>query len=353
MRVCLVFNPSAGTAERVKDFLVHLTGKDRWEIRVPSDDAALRELADEIREGEYDRVAVGGGDGSINRIVQALAPDFPETPISVLPFGTGNDLARSLGYSANEMEEALRCTLEGATVRIDVVRWHGGDEDGWCVNVANGGFGGRVARDVTSDDKGRWGQLAYWTTGLGAVVEADGYEVRLEIDGETTDERVAGLAVANGRYVGGGFPIAREALLDDGLLHVTAVRALPRLELLATGMNYLLGRNGSDEVRTYTGRSVSVTSVPDLPFSIDGEAVQEFDAHFEVLERVLHVVRGPGEAALVEDREARERKRQEQREKAEQEESEGEEAEEKEAEEKAESGGAAADGGHGGEVTAR
>lgn len=310
MRLCLVFNPTAGTAERVKDFLVHLGGDHKWSIRVPKDQEALQELADEIRSDTFDRLVVGGGDGSLNRLVSALAPDFPPTPISILPFGTGNDLARSLGYSAEALEDCLECALQGEVVEIDVVRWRGRDEhSGWFVNVANGGFGGRVARDVTSEEKGRWGQLAYWTTGLSAVVEADGYEIKLEVDGERMDFRVSGLAVANGRYVGGGFPIAKKALLDDGLLDVTAVAALPRMELLATGMNYLLGRDKDEtdqegQIWTFSGKKISVTSVPDLPFSIDGEPVQEFDALFEVHERVLPVVRGQERAALVEDAEA-------------------------------------------------
>jgi YegS/Rv2252/BmrU family lipid kinase len=304
MRICLVFNPSAGTADRVKDFLVHLSGQHRWEIRVPSSPSALRDLADEIRNDKFDRVAVGGGDGTLNQLVSALAPDFPTTPTAILPFGTGNDLARSLGYPAESIDEMLHCVLEGEAVAIDVVRWRGDDDQqGWFVNVANGGFGGRVARDVSSDDKGRWGQMAYWMTGLSAVVDAAGYEVKLEVDGRRIDERVAALAVANGRYVGGGFPIARRALLDDGLLDVSAVPALPRLELLATGMNYLLGRQEeTEQVRSYQGKKISVTSIPDLPFSIDGEPVQEFDAHFDVVERVLTMVRGPGDAALRADR---------------------------------------------------
>lgn len=299
MHGCLVFNPGAGSAERIKDFLTHLTRTIRWEVRlVPSEDDARR-LGDDVREGVYDRLVVGGGDGTLGRVVRALAPDFPTVDLALLPFGTGNDFARSLGLDGDDLEEIFRRAVSESGVPVDAVRVESSDSETWFVNVANGGIGGEIAHEVSKQDKRRWGPMAYWVASVTAVVDPPSFEVRLTLDGESTEMDLCGLAIANGRYVGGGFPIARNAWIDDGLLDVTMVPVLPRLELVAAGVDFALERDTEgDRLATRRARRIRVTSVPDMPFSVDGEPARAFDATFEVLPGVLRMVPGGEDGAL-------------------------------------------------------
>lgn len=299
MRGCLVFNPHAGSAERIKDFLTHLTGPVRWEVRVVPDEDEARRLGDDVREGAFDRLIVGGGDGTLGLVVRGLAPDFPPVDVALLPFGTGNDFARALGIDVDDMEEAFRRAVSEPGVPVDAVRMETADGETWFVNVANGGMGGKVAQDVGDQDKHRWGSMAYWVASVTALVKPPSYEVRLTLDDETEEVELCGLAIANGRYFGGGFPMARHAWLDDGLLDVTMVPVLPRLELVSAGIDFALERDaGDNRLVTRHARKVRVASEPEMPFSVDGEPARAFDATFEVLPRVLRFVPGGGERAL-------------------------------------------------------
>lgn len=304
MRICLAFNPRAGTAGRIKDFLMHLEGEDRWELRLLNSQDATISLADEIKGGVFERVVLGGGDGSISQLVRALGPEFPPIDIALLPFGTGNDLARSLGIDQENLDVAFERAVSAAARPIDAVRMESEHGTTWFVNVANGGFGGSVASELRAEDKRRWGPLAYWMGSVSAIARPETYEIELTLDDQPpVSSRVLGVAVANGRFVGHGFPVARDALLDNGLLEVTTVPVLPTVELLAAGVDYVLRREldrdrQRDRVRTYQARSVVVKSVPDMAYSIDGEAVEEFSARFEVEPGVLRLVPGLGERAL-------------------------------------------------------
>lgn len=299
MRGCLIFNPRAGSADRVKDFLTHLTGAVRWEVRVVPTEDDVRRLRDDLSEGLYDRLIVGGGDGTLGRVVRALAPDFPPVDVALLPFGTGNDFARSLGLEDEEPEAAFERAVSAPGVPVDAVRMETADGETWFVNVANGGMGGKAAHDVGEQDKRRWGPMAYWIASATAVVAPPSYEVRLTVDDETEERELCGLTIANGRYVGGGFPIARKASINDGLLDVTTVPVLPRLELVSAGIDFALEReSGARRLTTRRARRIRVTSTPDMPFSVDGEPARGFDATFEVAEGVLRMVPGEGERAL-------------------------------------------------------
>ena len=300
MRRCLVFNPQAGTADRIKDFLTHLTGEVRWEVRLIPTDDDVRRLGDDIREGAYDRLLLGGGDGTLSRIVRTLGPDFPKIDLAILPFGTGNDFARSLGVLEADLEDAFHRAVSEPAVAVDAIKMTSGDADTWLVNVANGGMGGKVAQDVSDQDKSRWGTMAYWIASVTAAVSPQPYEVRLTLDDETEEAELFGLAVANGRFVGGGFPIARHASIDDGWLDVTAVPVLHGLELVTAGIDFAREREGVRDrgLKTYRARRVEVLSVPQLPFSIDGEPVRGADAAFEVVPGALRMVPGRGVSAL-------------------------------------------------------
>lgn len=299
MKTCLIFNPQAGTAARIKDFLLHLTGNQRCELRPTSLERGAAEIAREAVKEGFDRLLVAGGDGTVSQAVNGIAPDFDAVELAVLPFGTGNDLARSLGVGADVIDHACEAAFESRVEPIDVIRVDSDGTTSWCVNVAHGGLGGRVAADVQAADKQRWGSLAYWMTSVSRMIDLHEYQVHLDLDDRQIETRTVGVAIANGRYVGGGFPISPRAVLNDGLLDITTVPVLPTVELMAAGLNFTLGRDQhEDRVRHYRSRRVHLTSVPSMSFSIDGEVVRPLDATFEVVPRALRVVVGENPVGL-------------------------------------------------------
>ena len=302
MKTRLVYNARSGSAGRIKEFVERLPPGCRCELCATQTVDDIRHCAREAIDEGFDRLIVAGGDGTISQVVNAIAPDFPAIELAILPFGTGNDLARALGLFPEDMDVLARRVFEAPSRPIDVGHIANGDHRAYFINCANGGIGGRVALDIASEDKRRWGPMAYWLNSVTRLIDLQVFEVELHLDDESFEiDSAYGIAVANGRHVGGGFAIAPRALLDDGLLDVTVIPALPSIELMAAGLNFTLGGLDDDQrIRSHRARRVRVRANPDLPFSIDGEPTRRLDARFEVLPRALRVVPGPSPTALAE-----------------------------------------------------
>lgn len=293
MKTCLIVNHRAGPGDRLSDVVDRFAGRTDCRILDTTASRDLRAAVSVAREDGVDRIMVAGGDGTLSRVVNAMAPDFSSFELAILPCGTGNDFARSLGIPLDSLDAAAEIALTGSAQAVDVLKMQNGSES-YCVNAASGGFGGKIASDVDRHDKARWGAFAYWMTAVSKLLDLCPYRVSLQLDDQThRDLELYGLAIANGRYVGGGFPIAPTADVTDGFLDVTAVPVLPTMELMAVGLNFTLGRqHDSVQLRTFRSRRVSVRAEPDIPFSIDGEPLTTVEAAFEVVPHSLRVVTG-------------------------------------------------------------
>lgn len=294
MKTRMIYNAHSGMADHIKDFLALLDTDRRCELCAARHPEDVRRIAREAADDGIDRLIVAGGDGTIHQAVNGLAPEFGTIELAILPFGTGNDLARSLGLLAEDMALLSQRIFEAPSHAIDVGRISSGGSQLHFINVANGGIGGRVAIDIAQEDKRRWGAMAYWLSSVTRLIDMQVFDIELQIDdSHIVIESAYGVAVANGRFVGGGFAIAPTARLDDGLLDITVIPAMPTVELMAAGLNFTLGRNTpADPIRSYYGRRIDIRAIPDMPFSIDGEAVQRLESTFEVLPQALRVVAG-------------------------------------------------------------
>lgn len=299
MRVAVVFNAQAGTAGRIKDVLAKLSRQFEYELWATTGSGDATRLGRLAAERAIDRIVVAGGDGTVGQVVNGLAPRFDACELAILPLGTGNDLARSLGLSPDQLGHAAEWAFERPATRIDLIRVEYNGELSYVVNAATGGFGGKVAADVQTADKQRWGAFAYWMTAISHLTRLEEHQVTLTLDNESLSQKTYGIAIANGRFVGGGFPIAPSALLNDGRLDVTVIPVLPTLELLAAGLSFSLNPTLAEgRVRGYQARRVAIHAEPDVPFSLDGEPHRTMDACFEVLPGVLPIVSGPNPVAL-------------------------------------------------------
>lgn len=240
-----------------------------------------------------DRVVVAGGDGTIHQVVQGLAPDFPAIDVCLVPMGTGNDLARSLGLNLHDLGLAAEYAFRCETAAVDVVQVEM-DRSHYFVNAASGGFGSSVTFDVTTDAKRTWGAFAYWFAALGKFSQLPEYRVSLHADDKDYEGSVVGVAVNNGRFVGGGFPIASKALLDDGQVSVTVVPSSTPLELMGLAVDMALGRpQNSQHLLAFRTTSLRLTSDPIMPFSLDGELERNSTQSFQLLPQRLRLGYGP------------------------------------------------------------
>lgn len=266
----VVTNASAGSAgdEQVDAVLAVL--EEHTDVRVEScsEPADLdRVLAS--RDGRT--VVVFGGDGSVHLAVDrllALGELSPTDPLGLVPLGTGNDLARTLGIPLDPAE-AAKALLSGTARTLDLVV---DDAGGVVVNAAHLGVGAEAAERASALKK-RLGKAAYAVGGVLAGAGATGWDLRVEVDDEPfpLDEEVLMVGLANGRTIGGGAELAPDAEPDDGLLDVVVATSTGPLARLGFGVAMREGEHvDRDDVHTVRARTVTVTGDA-FPLNADGE----------------------------------------------------------------------------------
>jgi diacylglycerol kinase (ATP) len=210
-----IANAQAGTSDQdairaAVDRLTH-AGVD-VDLRTTQGSGAI----DDVVATRADRdVVVAGGDGSLHAVVGALRRrrDLDGPTIGLIPLGTGNDFARSVGIPLDPGEAAVVCA-RGAPHPIDLVV---DDHDGVVVNAVNIGVGAEASRRAAGL-KARLGRLGYAVGALAAGLTTNGLRLRVEADGTWLadgSEPVLQVGIGNGRFVGGGTPLTPDAHPSD------------------------------------------------------------------------------------------------------------------------------------------
>ena len=171
------------------------------------------------------RLVVAGGDGTMHQAAQGLAGGA--CALGVVPLGTGNDLAGTLGIPA-DVDAATARALTGGVRRLDLLRV------GSTVSVSYAGAGfDSTVTEFANQVKRLRGPLVYVYAVLHTLATFEPPSIRVEHDGGAFAGKAMFAVVANLPRFGGGMRIAPAALPDDGLLDLVIVRELSRLRLLA------------------------------------------------------------------------------------------------------------------------
>ncbi|MBX9740362.1 MAG: lipid kinase [Beijerinckiaceae bacterium] len=283
-RVLLLVNSKSRRGEESRAQVVQSLSARGFSIVLPS----AQEMEDcsaliRRRAQEVDLILVGGGDGSLN----AAAPGLLDVqrPFGILPLGTANDLARTLGIPPT-IEQALEVIVGGHTRWIDV----GMVNDKPFFNVASLGISAQLAMSLTSQDKKRFGQLGYALAGLRVLLNARPFSAL--IIGPRTSARVKSyqIAVGNGLYYGGGMAVAEHASIDDHQLHLYSLEIKEVWKLALMARAFRAGRHGAfQEVRVEDGRRFEVRTRKPKPINADGEIITHTPAVFSVRPSALEV----------------------------------------------------------------
>ncbi len=241
------------------------------------------------------RIVVAGGDGTVHEAANAIIGTGVE--LAVVPAGSGNDYARSLGVPAT-IDDAVAFALSTAAVATDAAELTCTGPDGSglrriFVNIAEAGFGGDVVRHAqfTNRIAGPW--LAYQLAIFAALASLRPARTMVSIDGAPARAVASSnLIVGLGGYFGGGLRPLPQAALDDGLFDVAQIRDASRLDIARHAVMLKNGiPAGHPKVDLCRCRALRVDSAAAVPVEADGEWLGYLPATFTVLPGALRVVR--------------------------------------------------------------
>lgn len=296
-RAALVVNTRSRSGERAFEH-----ARDRLRglgVRVEAeydlhDPARLPETVREAAD-EYEMVILGGGDGTVSSSVDFLAGR--ETVLGLLPLGTANDFARTLGIPT-DLDRACETIASGKLVDIDL----GLAGNNYYVNLASVGLSAGVTKALTSRLKKAAGSVAYPLAAIKAFLKHEPFRARLTFpDGDhepIEHERLLQVAVGNGRFYGGGMVVSPGSGIDDSTLDVYAIRLGRHRDLLGV-VRYLKSGDfvRGESVSHYETSRVLVETEPHLPVNVDGELVAHTPQEFSVARNALHVMVPPASTA--------------------------------------------------------
>ena len=286
----LVVNPAAAGGRVGREWprlhpRLRAAGLDQPFVFTEAPGHATELAADAVRLGERTVVAVGG-DGTICEVVQGLH-DAGGGVLGILPLGTGNDAARTLGLPL-DLEAAARTLLAGATRRVDLML--AGDRV--VLNAIGIGLLGAINVNSTRIKVVR-GIAAYLAAAVGTLFSYDCPPIRLSNGEFEYAGPMTILAVHNGVTTGGGFRLTPAAVPDDGVLDACLVEGTgvpTRLaRLVAAVKGTLASKPGSHELR-FTRLELGTEAR--LPCHLDGNPshIEPPGMTFTVLPAALEVI---------------------------------------------------------------
>jgi len=267
---------------RIRDEGQPLDVRCTWE----GGDAAR--FAQEAMSDGIDVLVGGGGDGTINEIVNGIlsADTSPRMALAVLPLGTANDFARGCGIPLAPYD-ALKLATEGEVVSIDIPSAN----SVYFANVASGGFGAEVTVGTNPQLKKAMGGGAYALTGIVTAAKMEPYSGRVVSGEESAEGSFIAMAVGNSRQAGGGFQVTPNASLNDGLMDVLFIADFQTKELgivIQELQDFANTDNQFVHYRQVPGFEIEVSGK--LPINLDGEPHRWDRIEFKILPKCLPVV---------------------------------------------------------------
>jgi diacylglycerol kinase (ATP) len=243
-----------------------------------------------LKDG-WSTIVVVGGDGTSSRVADAIVRFGPNCALAVVPAGTGNDFAKTVGVARLSSDQVASLVVDGRTTRIDV----GVADERYFINSCGFGFDASVL-EATGRVKFLKGDALYIYAALTQLFNYRGLPVAVGPGMPPSARNLLMATVSNGRFLGGAFRIAPEASVTDGELDVCLIgnaNVLQRVRLFAAAMRGTHGRLPAVEM--FRTGSITLTFSAPASIELDGELGQARSAEVSIscVPRALKVIAAP------------------------------------------------------------
>ncbi len=306
MRARVIYNPTSGR-ELIKRNLVDIlqtleeAGYEASAFATTAEKDSAKNEARRAAATGFELIVAAGGDGTINQVVNGIAPLKQRPKMAIIPAGTTNDYARALKIPRDNVLKAAQVIKKKQTIFMDI----GKANENYFINIGAGGYLTELTYEVPSQLKTVFGYLAYLAKGAEMLPRVKPIKMHLKYDeGEYTGEAsMFFLGLTNS--IGGFEQIAPNARLDDGKFSLIIVKTANLVEILHLIALMLNGGKHVNDNRVIYTQTSSLSAEPldenvRMMINLDGEyggdAPMEFANLKQHIEMFADVDRIPDEA---------------------------------------------------------
>ena len=276
LKARLIYNPTSGQelmkchVGEVLDILEGF-GYESSAFQTTPEKNSARNEAERAAKAGFDLVIAAGGDGTINEVVNGIAPLKHRPKMAIIPTGTTNDFARALKIPRGNPVAAAKVIGKNQMVKMDIGRAR---NDTYFINIAAAGSLTELTYSVPSQLKTTFGYLAYLAKGAELLPQVSKVPVKITHDEGVFDGEASMIFAAITNSVGGFEQIAPDAKLDDGLFTLIIVKTANLLHLLSLIRLLLSGKHIYDKRIEYIKTSkivIEPQSDKRMMINLDGE----------------------------------------------------------------------------------
>ena len=258
------------------------------QVRVTYEYGDVERFMLEAVQNGVERLIIGGGDGSVNEVVDAMAklPREARPELAILPLGTANDFATACEIPLESLD-ALRFAVQGTPIPVDIVQAN----DRYFVNIATAGFGAQITVDTPVALKNFLGGGAYTLTGVLKAIDFVPYSSNITTTTNSfKDLHIVVGAICNGKQAGGGQVLAPNALINDGLLDIVSISQF-KLADIPQVLEEIKNPSVKGEFIKYVQTSwLESESEKIIPVNLDGEPYSSRKIRFEVVPSAIDLI---------------------------------------------------------------
>ena len=271
-KLLIIANPKSGKA-KVKDLLlqmVQIFSKDGYLVTVYPTKARgdATAFASQIKENEYDRIVVCGGDGTLNEVITGFMQSKLKCTIGYVPLGTLNEWSSSLSISRNPLT-AAKDILDGEYAELDIGQF----ADKYFTYTASFGAFTKASYATSQKVKNVLGQAAYFLSGIKCLADIKPIHLKFKYDGKEVEDDYLFGAVSNSMSVGGVVKFKENLVkLNDGLFEVVLIKKPHSIGQFNSIVNGILRKDLThDGIEFFHTNEITVIGGSKVAWTLDGE----------------------------------------------------------------------------------
>ncbi len=271
-KLLIITNPRAGKAKIKNDLLkiIQIFSEADFDVSVyPTKcqgDATIK--AQSIREGEYDRIVVCGGDGTLNEVITGIMRSKIKCTLGYIPYGTLNEWSSGLNISRNPATAASDI-VNGVETDLDIGKF----DDKYFSYTASFGAFTEASYSAPQEVKNVLGQAAYFFEGIKSLSNIKPIHLKFKFDDREIEDDFLFGAVSNSMSVGGIVKFNDSVVkLNDGKFEVFLIKNPNTIMQFQSIVDGILRKDLSrDGIEFFHAHEVTITGGEAVPWTLDGE----------------------------------------------------------------------------------